>query len=86
MITQELEPIPYMTVAENLLERRADSLSSGQQQRVAAARALIGQRQVAVEQRRQALVMADEQQAGACFAAFGKQQLNEGFPGVVVQG
>src|SRR5690606_40703055 len=44
-----------------------------------------GQRQRAVEQRRQALVMADEQQAGARFAAFSEQQFNEGFPGVGIQ-
>src|SRR5471030_981218 len=44
-----------------------------------------GQRQVAVEQRREALVMADKQQAGASVAAFGEQQLNESLAGVVVQ-
>src|SRR5690606_12089270 len=43
------------------------------------------QRQVAVEQWRQALVMADEQQAGAGGSAFGKQQFEEGLAGVGVQ-
>src|SRR3990167_10351129 len=37
----------------------------------------IGQRQIAIEQRRQALVMADEQQARSGFAAFGEQQADE---------
>src|SRR5450830_448931 len=45
-----------------------------------------GQRQVAIKQWGQALVMADKQQAGAGVAAFGEQQLQEGFAGVVVQG
>ena len=45
-----------------------------------------GQRQAAVEQRRQALVMADEQQAGAGLAAFGEQQAQEGFTRVGIQG
>src|SRR3546814_4783315 len=46
----------------------------------------IGQREVAVEQRRQALVMADEQQARSGLAAFSEQQPLEVFPGIVVQG
>src|SRR5450830_341413 len=45
-----------------------------------------GQRQVAIEQRRQALVMADKQQAGARVAAFGEQQPDECFASVIVQG
>src|SRR5450830_250101 len=44
-----------------------------------------GQRQVTIEQRGQALVMADEQQAGTGFAAFGEQQSDKGFAGIVVQ-
>src|SRR5689334_18521257 len=45
----------------------------------------IGQRQVAIEQRREALIVTDEQQARAGFAAFGEQQANEVFASVVVQ-
>src|SRR5690606_23455643 len=45
----------------------------------------LGQREAAVEQRRQALVVADEQQAGARRAALGEQQLEEGLAGVVIQ-
>src|SRR3990167_8718704 len=40
-----------------------------------------GQRQVTVEQRRQALVMADKQQAGGGLAAFFGQQTQGGFAG-----
>src|SRR5690606_15231817 len=45
----------------------------------------LGQREAAVEQRRQALVVADEQQAGAGRAAFGEQQLEKGLAGVMIQ-
>ncbi|CAI8744557.1 hypothetical protein EMIT0P100_140123 [Pseudomonas sp. IT-P100] len=45
----------------------------------------IGQRQVAIEQRREALVVADKQQARPGFAAFGEQQANEVFASVVIQ-
>src|SRR5690606_25971145 len=44
-----------------------------------------GQRQVAVEQRCQALVVADEQQAGASGAAFIEQQADERFAGIGIQ-
>src|SRR5690606_41056026 len=42
----------------------------------------LGQRQAAVEQRGQALVVADEQQARTGGPAFGEQQLQEGFAAV----
>src|SRR3990167_5306232 len=46
----------------------------------------LGQRQAAVEQARQALIVADKQQAGTGFAALGKQQFEKGFAGVGIQG
>ncbi len=45
----------------------------------------LGQRQAAVEQWRQALVMADEQQARAGCAALGEQQLQKDFAAIRIQ-
>ncbi len=55
--------LQHLGLAKNLLDRRADALSIGQQQRVAAARALIGQPELVIADEPTSALDADSREA-----------------------
>src|SRR5450830_831519 len=78
-----IRSVPLMVLAKLLrASTRTRSTASSRHTERAMAKAV----RIAVKRRLARLAMADKQQAGAGVAAFGEQQLQEGFAGVVVQG